>query len=190
MTTSQTVNIDLSLSALAPPDVTSICFLETEDEMPPREKTDMGSAIWRTTIRLTVIGLLSMGTVIKTRVSNAESLKIESAVNDYMSPSSIRMQRSVMKGPAEPAIQDKEDGDSMDQILLSFLSESSFARQQITEMIIDRYTSSKIPSESITEDLENAIEAIEFLETDGEPIQVEGHPFLFVGSVGEIVINV
>ena len=178
---SQTDSIDLSLSALAPPDVTSICFLETEDNMPPREKSG------RTTIRLTLIGLLGMGTVIRTRVSNAESLRIESAVNDYMSSGSIRMQRSVMEGSAEPAIQDKEDGDSNDQILLSFLSESSFARQQITEMIIERYTSS---SDSVTEDLDNAIEAIEFLETDGEPIQVEGHPFLFVGSVGEIVMYV
>lgn len=182
---SQTDSIDLSISALAPPDVTSICFLETEDNMPPREKSDMGSAIWRTTIRLTLIGLLGMGTVIRTRVSNAESLRIERAVNDYMSSGSIRKQRSVMEGSAEPAIQDKEDGASNDQILLSFLSESSFARQQITEMIIERYTSS---SDSVTEDLDNAIEAIEFLETDGEPIQVEGHPFLFVGSVGEIVM--
>jgi hypothetical protein len=70
--------------------------------------------------------------------------------------------------------------------LLSFLSKSSFAREKILELVIDQYISSSSPSDSLSDDLDSAIDAIESLETDGEPIQVKGHPFLFVGSVGEI----
>jgi len=75
-----------------------------------------------------------------------------------------------------------------DQTLLSFLSESSFARKEITDLIIHRYTATR-PSEIESDGLDNAIEAIELLESDGEPIQVSGRPFLFVGSVGKIVIR-
>lgn len=55
-------------------------------------------------------------------------------------------------------------------------------------MVIDRYTSSTIQSDSMTDDLDSAIEDIELLETDGKPIQVKDHPILFVGSVDKIVI--
>ena len=55
-------------------------------------------------------------------------------------------------------------------------------------MVIDRYTSSTIQSDSMTDDLDSAIEDIELLETDGKPIQAKDHPILFVGSVDKIVI--
>jgi hypothetical protein len=56
-------------------------------------------------------------------------------------------------------------------------------------LVIDRYTSLTIQSDSMTDDLDSAIEAIELLETDGKPIQVKDHPILFIGSVGKIVIH-
>lgn len=156
--TSSNNDLDLALSALAAPNVAS-------------EERGM---IWRVTARLTLIGLLMMGTAIRTRVSNAESLKTESPVDDYMSAANNHvMHRRLL---------DK------DQTLLLFLSESSFARKKITDLIIHRYTAT-LPSEIESDGLDNAIEAIELLETDGEPIQVSGHPFLYVGSVGEIVIR-
>ena len=42
-------------------------------------------------------------------------------------------------------------------------------------LVIDRYTSLTIQSDSMTDDLDSAIEAIELLETDGKPIQVKDH---------------
>jgi len=157
--TSSNNDLDLALSALAAPNVAS------------EERGTIG----RMTARLTLIGLLMMGTAIRTRVSNAESLKTESPVDDYMSAANNHVMHRRL-------LEDK------DQTLLSFLSESSFARKKITDLIIHRYTAT-LPSEIESDGLDNAIEAIELLETDGEPIQVSGRPFLYVGSVGEIVIR-
>ncbi len=66
---SSNTDLDLALSALAAPNVAS----------------EERGTIWRVTARLTLIGLLMMGTATRTRVSNAESLKTESPANDYMS---------------------------------------------------------------------------------------------------------
>jgi hypothetical protein len=187
MTTSRNNNLNLTLSALVAPDVTSACFAETESAMPRKENADARGTIRRMTARLTLIGLLMMGTVIRTRVTHADTLDIESAVNQYMSAVDIQMQRGV-EGSADPALYPSVyAGTDQDHILLSFLSKSSFAREKILEMVIDQYTSSSSPSDSLTDDLDSAIDAIESLETDGEPIQVKGYPFLFVGSVGEFV---
>ncbi len=35
----------------------------------------------------------------------------------------------------------------------------------------------------------SAIEAMQLLETDREPIQVEGYMYLFIGSIGELSIH-
>jgi hypothetical protein len=73
---------------------------------------------------------------------------------------------------------------SVDQTLLTFLGESSFARDLVINMIVNDYTTNYYPD--IDDRLDNAIEAIELCETDGEPIQVKGRDFLYVGSIGEI----
>ncbi|KAL3808752.1 hypothetical protein ACHAXA_010945 [Cyclostephanos tholiformis] len=71
---------------------------------------------------------------------------------------------------------------SVDQSLLTFLGESSFARDLVINMIVNDYTTNYYPD--IDDRLDNAIEAIELCETDGEPIQVKGRDFLYVGSIG------
>lgn len=186
MTTSND-NLNFALSALAAPDFASSCFAETEHAMPPlKENADARGTIRRMmTARLTLLGLLVMGIVIRTRVTNAETLEIERAVNDYTPAANIQMQRSaIMEGSADPVLH--PSANNAGKTLLSFLSKSSFAREKVLELVIDQYISSSSPSDSLTDDLDSAIDAIESLETDGEPIQVKGHPFLFVGSVGEI----
>jgi protein-tyrosine phosphatase len=55
-------------------------------------------------------------------------------------------------------------------------------------MIVTEYTTTSYPD--IDDRLDNAIEAIQICETDGEPIQVKGHDFLYVGSVGEFLTSV
>ena len=76
--------------------------------------------------------------------------------------------------------------DSLDQTLLTFLSESSVGRQKVIEFMIDQYVSPTTPDDNMTDKLDNAMEAMSFMETDAEPVQVLGYPFLFVGSVGEL----
>jgi hypothetical protein len=189
MTTSRNDDLNFALSALATPDFASSCFAETEHAMPPlKENADAHGTIRRMmTARLTLLGLLVMGTVIRTRVTNAETLEIERTVNDYTPAADIQMQRSaIMEGSADPGLHPSAYYAGTDKTLLSFLSKSSFAREKILELVIDQYISSSSPSDSLSDDLDSAIDAIESLETDGEPIQVKGHPFLFVGSVGEI----
>jgi hypothetical protein len=72
---------------------------------------------------------------------------------------------------------------SVDLTLLSFLGNSSFATDSAIDIIVNEYTTTSYPD--IRDRLDNTIEAIELCETDGEPIQVKGHDFLFVGSIGE-----
>lgn len=79
---------------------------------------------------------------------------------------------------------DIDDFETLDQTLLSFLSQSAFGRQKVIEIMIDQYVSPTTPEDDIADKLDNAMEAISFLETDAEPVQVVGYPFLFVGSVG------
>ncbi len=77
------------------------------------------------------------------------------------------------------------DISSVDQTLLSFLDDSSFARDLVVNMMVTEYTTASNPD--IDDRLDNAIEAIQLCETDGKPIQVKGYDFLYVGSVGEIL---
>ena len=74
---------------------------------------------------------------------------------------------------------------SVDQTILSFLNDSSFARDLVVNMMVAEYTTTSYPE--IDDRLDNAIEAIQICETDGEPIQVKEHDFLYVGSVGEFL---
>ena len=77
-----------------------------------------------------------------------------------------------------------DETETLDHSLLSFLSESSLGREKVIEFMIDQYVSPTSPDDNMIDKLDNAMDAISLLETDGEPVQVVGYPFLFVGSVG------
>ena len=178
---------ELPCFSMASPEVASTYFAGSQQEMP--RTLDLGTRSYFQTIWRTIAGLtLVIGTVMWTRGSNVESLKIESVINEYMSAANTHMRRRAMEGLADTSI-DISAYEGIDQTLLSFLSKSSYAREKVIEMVIDMYTSPSSPCDLLTDKLDNAIEAIDLVETDGEPIQVKGYPFLFVGSVGEIVIH-
>lgn len=73
----------------------------------------------------------------------------------------------------------------MDWTLLKYLDESSHGRDAVIDLLVNEYTSKNNPDKDMIDWLESAIEAVELSEADGEPVQIEGHEFLFVGSVGE-----
>ena len=77
-----------------------------------------------------------------------------------------------------------DETETLDHSLLSFLSESSLGREKVIEFMIDQYVSPTSPDDNMIDKLDNAMDAISLLETDGEPVEVVGYPFLFVGSVG------
>ncbi len=181
-------DLELPCSGVASPEYASTYFAGSQQEMP--RTPDLGARSYFQTIFRTIAGFtLVMGTVMRlTRGSNFESLKIEGAINEYMSVARTHMHRRAMEGSADTSI-DISAYEGIDQTLLSFLSKSSYAREKVIEMVIDLYTSPSSPYDLLTDKLDNAIEAIDLVEMDGEPIQVKGYPFLFVGSVGEIVIH-
>ena len=141
----------------------------------------------------------------------AGMLIINTVMNSHSLHNSVTRYEAIMDGIPMPTRDESSDGDyhymrrkrklvdrhlptssntindeteSMDQSLLSFLSESAVGRQKVIEFMIDQYVSPTTPDDIMTDKLDNAMEAISFMETDGEPVQVVGYPFLFVGSVG------
>ena len=81
-------------------------------------------------------------------------------------------------------LRNKGEMSSIDNTLLSFLRESSYGRNSVIDSIVGEYTSAS-SDKDMDHLFDSAIEAIQLSETDGEPIQVKDHDFLFVGSVGE-----
>jgi hypothetical protein len=85
---------------------------------------------------------------------------------------------------------DAEDGSgNMHQILTSYLTKSSYAREKIIHLIVDKYcmTSSIASSRSnisSSAKLDTAFEVLHYIEIDSIPIPVKGYPHLFIGSVG------
>jgi hypothetical protein len=83
-----------------------------------------------------------------------------------------------------------------EQTLLVFLSEStedsSVARKQVVDILVEKYMSPTSPDkDDLNAMIDSALEAMIFTKTDNQPVQVEGYPYLFVGSVGtscEIVL--
>ena len=73
---------------------------------------------------------------------------------------------------------------NLEKTLLSGLAQSSSSeKDEVIKLLIEQYTAGSSPDE--TEDrLESAFEAIEYKHTDGEPVQINGYPYLYVGSVG------
>jgi len=87
---------------------------------------------------------------------------------------------------------DTEDGSgNMHQILTSYLTKSSYAREKIIHLIVDKYcsmtssmaASSRSNNISSTK-LDTAFEVLHYIEIDSIPIPVIGYPHLFIGSVG------
>lgn len=71
-----------------------------------------------------------------------------------------------------------------EKILMTDLTDSSSkVKDELIDLIISKYASTSSPYEQF-EKLDSAFEAVEFKHSDGEPAQVNGYPFLFVGSVG------
>lgn len=71
-----------------------------------------------------------------------------------------------------------------DYVLMRDLAQSSpQVKNEVIHLIIDEYVSTSSP-DKLSEKLDSAFEAIDFMYTDGEPVQVKGFPFLYVGSVG------
>lgn len=78
----------------------------------------------------------------------------------------------------------------LDQSLLPLLAESTpFIRGQVINTIMERFTARNPLTTSRVDRLSDAFDAMEYLEEDGDAIQVSGHPFLFVGSIGKQTPN-
>ena len=77
--------------------------------------------------------------------------------------------------------------DEEGETLISFLRGSSFARDKMVNLIVDEYTA-RPEYEEPSGWLEDAMYAIKSSESDAEPAQIEDHDFLFVGSVGELLV--
>ena len=73
---------------------------------------------------------------------------------------------------------------SMHNMLLFYLTKSSVARMKIINLLTNDYISPLSPCPDVHDKLDNAIELIQLLEDDNQPVQIKDHSFLFVGSVG------
>lgn len=69
--------------------------------------------------------------------------------------------------------------------LVSLLSNSTFTNDTVANLIAPL-----LVNDTTGDSVGNAVQALQYFKTDGEPVQVNGHPFLFVGSVGEICLIV
>ena len=68
--------------------------------------------------------------------------------------------------------------------LFTELAESSpEVKDEVIDLIVNKFIASTSPDE-LDDKLDSAFEVIDFKLTDGEPVQIEGYPFLYVGSVG------
>lgn len=68
--------------------------------------------------------------------------------------------------------------------LLKSLASSAILRGRVLDMIVEEFISPMTPDNDNESKRESAIEALQFTETDNEPVPIEDYPFLFVGSVG------
>lgn len=78
---------------------------------------------------------------------------------------------------------------TIDNSLLTFLSSSPFARNEVIQYMVNDYVSELSEDTLMIDRLETAIEAMQLVEEDGEPVQINGYDYLFVGSVGETYIG-
>ena len=67
---------------------------------------------------------------------------------------------------------------------MKFLKKASYGRDRVVEWLLNEYTTQN-PDKDKDDLLDDAFEAMYISETDNEPVQIKGHDFLFVGSVGK-----
>lgn len=80
-------------------------------------------------------------------------------------------------------IDTEESYGNMHQILISYMTKSSYAREKIIHLIVDKYSMSS-PSKPSSTKLDTAFEVLHYIEIDSDPIPVKGYPYLYIGSVG------
>jgi hypothetical protein len=73
---------------------------------------------------------------------------------------------------------------NMHQILTSYLTKSSYAREKIIHLIIDKYSMSSSSSTASLPKLDTAFEVLHYMEIDSYPIPIKDYPYLYIGSVG------
>lgn len=72
-----------------------------------------------------------------------------------------------------------------ERVLFDHLTRASpQVKEEVIKLIMDTYASTSSSPDNDYQILDSAFEAIDFKHTDGEPVQVNGYPFLYVGSVG------
>jgi hypothetical protein len=114
---------------------------------------------------------IMLGAVIRSLTLNGAQDDAYTADNDKLTSSLLVIDTSGMS--------------TIELSLIPFLAESSFIRGKVIDLIIKEYTVPNGVDTARFDRFDNAMEAMQLLETDGEPIQVEGYPYLFVGSIGE-----
>ena len=64
---------------------------------------------------------------------------------------------------------------------VNLLSESSFVRDKVSDLVVKEY----VATSSDWYTLDTAMDALDKLENDAEPVEIVDHDFMFVGSVGK-----
>lgn len=109
-------------------------------------------------------------------ISKVEGL--ESKVTLGLGGIGLKLQEQKLE---QEAASDHEEGETRNNILLNLLKKSSeFSKQKIANLIISEYIEPSSDSE-----LGDAMEALQLLEDDPEPVPITDHDSLFVGSVGK-----
>ena len=114
---------------------------------------------------------IMLGTVIHSLMLNCAQDDAYTADND--------------KPPSLLLVIDKGGMSKIDLSLIPFLAESSFIRDKVIDLLVNEYTVPNGVDTARFDRFQTAMETMQLLETDGEPIQVEGYLYLFVGSIGE-----
>lgn len=117
---------------------------------------------------------IMLGAVIRSLTLNGAQDDAYTADNDKLTSSLLVIDTSGMS--------------TIELSLIPFLAESSFIRDKVIDLIVNEYTVPNGVDTARFDRFDNAMEAMQLLEMDGEPIQVEGYPYLFVGSIGERAI--
>jgi hypothetical protein len=116
------------------------------------------------------------------------AIKMEDALNHSMDQ--IKQLKQNLNGKDETIeslknhLSHYEPDKKKERVLFDHLARASpKVKDEVINLIMTTYASTSSPDEDY-EILDSAFEAIDFKHTDGKPVQVNGYPFLYVGSVG------
>ena len=118
-----------------------------------------------------------------------EALESEKHILEMMETENKQLQQQVIEKQEEiDTITKKYNPKNKAQnTLFTELAESSAGvKNEVIHLIVNKYIAST-SSDELYDKLDSAFEVIDFKLTDGEPVQVEEYPFLYVGSVGASV---